>query len=81
MLLVSVTQCERDALTSFVFNLGAKRLYDSTLLRKLTKGDRAGAADQFLRWNRGGGRVLPGLVARREAERRMFLGLDWRGES
>jgi len=81
MLLVSVTQCERDALTSFVFNLGAKRLYDSTLLRKLTKGDRAGAADQFLRWNRGGGRVLPGLVARREAERRMFLGLDWRGEN
>lgn len=81
MLLVSVTQCERDALTSFDFAFGSERLFNSTLLRKLNKGDRTGAADQFLRWKLAGGRVEPGLVARREAERRMFLGLDWRGEN
>jgi lysozyme len=79
MVRVPLHQHELDALTSFVFNLGATRLWNSTLLAKLNKGDRQGAADQFLRWNRGGGRVMPGLVARREAERRMFLGLDWRG--
>lgn len=81
MVRVPLHQHELDALTSFVFNLGATRLWNSTLLAKLNKGDRQGAADQFLRWNRGGGRVMPGLVARREAERRMFLGLDWRGST
>ena len=74
---VPLAHRELDALTSFVFNLGSRALFNSTLLAKLNKGDRAGAADQFLRWVHAGGRILPGLVKRREAERAMFLGLEW----
>ncbi len=70
------------ALVSFTFNLGAGSLGQSTLLRKLNAGDLAGAADQFLAWNKGrvGGQlvVLPGLARRRGAERALFLGEDWR---
>lgn len=67
---VPLTQPEFDALVSFHFNTGA--LGKSTLLRLLNAGDRAGAAAQFDRWTRGGGKVLPGLVRRRKAERRLF---------
>lgn len=63
-----------DALVSFTYNLGAANLESSTLLRKLNAGDYAGAAEQFPRWNKAGGKVLPGLVRRREAERVLFLG-------
>lgn len=62
-----------DALVSFTYNLGAANLESSTLLRKLNTGDYAGAAEQFPRWNKAGGKVLPGLVRRREAERVLFL--------
>ncbi|WP_442109158.1 lysozyme [Pseudomonas sp. NUPR-001] len=62
-----------DALLSFTYNLGAANLESSTLLRKLNAGDYAGAAEQFPRWNKAGGKVLPGLVRRREAERMLFL--------
>jgi lysozyme len=48
-------------------------LSTSTLLRKLNAGDYAGAADEFLRWNKAGGKVLNGLTRRREAERALFL--------
>lgn len=58
---------------SFVYNLGAGNLASSTLLKLLNAGDYAGAADQFLRWNKAGGNVLSGLTARRSAERQMFL--------
>lgn len=63
-----------DALVSFTYNLGAANLESSTLLRLLNRGDYAGAAEQFPRWNKAGGKVLPGLVRRREAERALFLG-------
>jgi len=62
-----------DALVSFTYNLGASNLESSTLLRLLNVGDYAGAAEQFPRWNKAGGKVLPGLVRRREAERVLFL--------
>lgn len=71
---VPLTQGQFDALVSFAFNLGAGALQSSTLLRLLNSGDYAGAADQFGRWTKAGGRVLPGLVRRREAERRLFEG-------
>ncbi|MGK9381775.1 lysozyme [Salmonella enterica subsp. enterica] len=61
------------ALVSFAYNLGARTLSSSTLLRKLNAGDYAGAADEFLRWNKAGGKVLNGLTRRREAERALFL--------
>jgi len=45
----------------------------STLLKKLNDGDYKGAADQFLLWTKSKGKVLRGLVERREAERALFL--------
>jgi lysozyme len=56
------------ALTDFSFNLGLTRLKGSTLRRKFNAGNISGAIDEILKWNRGGGRVLPGLVLRRHAE-------------
>ncbi|MWS09222.1 glycoside hydrolase family protein [Escherichia coli] len=70
---VGLTQEQFDALVSFTYNLGARSLSTSTLLRKLNAGDYAGAADEFLRWNKAGGKVLNGLTRRREAERALFL--------
>ena len=70
---VPLTQGQFDALVSFTYNLGAQSLSTSTLLRKLNAGDYAGAADEFLRWNKAGGKVLTGLTRRREAERDLFL--------
>ncbi|VAE69493.1 glycoside hydrolase family protein [Enterobacter hormaechei] len=70
---VGVTQGQFDALVSFTYNLGARSLSTSTLLRKLNAGDYTGAADEFLRWNKAGGKVLNGLTRRREAERALFL--------
>lgn len=70
---VRLKQGQFDALVSFTYNLGARSLSTSTLLRKLNAGDCAGAADEFLRWNKAGGKVLNGLTRRREAERALFL--------
>nr|WP_269841900.1 lysozyme [Enterobacter asburiae] len=70
---VGLTQGQFDALVSFTYNLGARALSTSTLLRKLNAGDYAGSADEFLRWNKAGGKVLNGLTRRREAERALFL--------
>ena len=71
---VPLTQGQFDALVSFAYNLGLSALKGSTLLRLVNARDYAGAAAQFGRWNRAGGKVLPGLTRRREAERVMFLG-------
>lgn len=70
---VPLTDNQFAALVSFAYNVGLGALAGSTLLRKLNAGDYEGAADQFPRWNKGGGRVLPGLVRRRAAERDLFL--------
>ena len=70
---VGLTQGQFDALVSFTYNLGARSLSTSILLRKLNAGDYAGAADELLRWNKAGGKVLNGLTRRREAERALFL--------
>ncbi|MDW2646658.1 lysozyme [Citrobacter sp. HN-141] len=70
---VGLTQAQFDALVSFTYNLGGRSLSTSTLLRRLNAGDYAGAADEFLRWNKAGGKVLNGLTRRREAERALFL--------
>lgn len=70
---VEMNQNEFDALTSFAYNCGEGALGKSTILRKLNKGDRKGAAAAFHMWNKGGGRVLPGLVRRRREEAELFL--------
>lgn len=74
---VPLEQCEFDALVSFAFNVGSGALRSSTLLRKLNAGNKREAAEEFLKWNKGGGKVLAGLTRRRKAEREMFLGCDW----
>ena len=70
---VEITQGMFDALVSFVFNLGTESLNGSTLLKRLNQGDKNGAANEFKRWVYAGGNVLPGLVKRRESERKLFL--------
>lgn len=70
---VDLNQNQFDALVAFTFNLGAGNLQSSTLLKLLNQGEYAQAADQFLRWNKAGGKVLAGLTRRREAERALFL--------
>ena len=56
------------AIVDFTFNLGAGRLQTSTLRRRINQRDWAAAAQELCRWVHGAGKVLPGLVARREAE-------------
>lgn len=70
---VPVNQNEYDALVSFAYNCGCGALQKSTLLEKLNKNDRKGAADEFLRWNKANGKELAGLTRRRVAERKLFL--------
>lgn len=67
----ATSQQQFDALVSFHYNTGA--IGRATLTRKHIAGDYRGAADEFSRWNRAGGRVLKGLVARRAAERALYL--------
>ena len=62
-----------DALVSFAFNAGLGNLQRSTIRIKANRGDWEGAAEAFMAWTKGGGRVLPGLVKRRQAERALFL--------
>lgn len=69
---VPINQNQFDALVSFTFNLGGGNLSTSTLLRKLNTADYVGATLEFPRWNKGGGKVLPGLVKRRTAEQNLF---------
>ena len=65
------TQAQFDALVSFHYNTGA--IARATLTRKHIAGDCSGAAREFTRWNRAGGRVLKGLVRRRAAEAELYL--------
>ena len=70
---VPLTQNQFDALVSFTFNVGVGNFRTSTLLKKLNAGDDDGAAREFGHWIHAGGKTLPGLVRRREAERALFL--------
>ena len=67
-----LTTGQNDALVSFAFNLGLGGLQRSTLRQKVLRGE-VEAADEFLKFVRGGGKVLPGLVKRRNDERALFL--------
>ncbi len=65
------TQSQFDAMVSFHYNTGA--IARATLTKKHIAGDHAGAAREFARWNRAGGRVLKGLIRRRAAEAELYL--------
>jgi lysozyme len=70
---VPLTQNQFDALVSFTYNLGGGALERSTLLKKLNDGNYSGAAKEFMRWNKAGGKVLKGLTNRRKREMELFL--------
>lgn len=71
---VELSVGQMAALASLAYNIGIEAFRKSTLLRLLNAGDYKGAAAQFDRWNRGGGKVLRGLVRRRREERVLFEG-------
>jgi lysozyme len=75
---VPTTSDQFSALCSFAFNLGLHALLKSTLMKRHKAGDIAGAAAQFASWNkiRRNGQLVPlaGLTARREAERKLYIG-------
>ncbi len=62
-----------DALVSFAFNVGLGNLQRSGLRMKVNRGDFEEAAEEFKKWTKAGGKVLPGLVKRRNDERVLFL--------
>jgi len=71
---VPLHQHEWDAYVSWAYNVGASAACKSTLVKKLNRGDYVGACNELLRWNRAGGRILPGLTKRRQAEQKTCLG-------
>lgn len=72
----ALAQSQFDALVAFAFNCGLGTLQSSTLRSRYNAGDIEGAAAEFPRWNKAGGRVLPGLTRRRLAEQALFLSGD-----
>ena len=67
------SQSQFDALVAFSFNCGLGALQASTLRRLYNAGDIAGAAEEFVKWNKAAGQVLPGLTRRRLAEQSLFM--------
>lgn len=65
---LATDEAKFNAIVDFVYNLGIGRLQTSTLRRKINAQDWEGAKEQLMLWTRGGGKVLPGLLKRRQAE-------------
>ena len=72
-----LSQNQYDALVSWVYNLGPANLKASTLLKRLNASDYDDVPAQLKRWNKAGGKVLEGLIRRREAEALLFQGAIW----
>ena len=73
LITVPVNDNQFSALVSFTFNVGVTAFRGSTLLRVLNQGNYQEAANQFLKWNKVGNRVVEGLIRRRQAERKLFM--------
>ena len=69
---VPLTQNQFDALVVWVYNLGPTNFRRSTLLKELNSGNYTAAGNEITKWNKAGGKVLAGLVKRREAEAELF---------
>jgi lysozyme len=67
------SQSHFDALVCFSFNAGLGNLQRSQIRMKYNRGDFEGAVEELLTWNKGGGKVLPGLVKRRNEEKALFF--------
>ena len=72
MVTVPLTQNQFDALLVWIYNLGPTNFRNSTLLKELNAGNYNAAGQEITRWNKAGGKVLAGLVKRREAEAELF---------
>ncbi|CAB4241994.1 COG3772 Phage-related lysozyme (muraminidase) [uncultured Caudovirales phage] len=64
---VELTQNQFDVLVDFAYNAGVGNLKSSTMLKKINSGDLDAVPDELMKWTKGGGKVLPGLVRRRQA--------------
>jgi lysozyme len=74
--LPNLNQCQFDALVSFAYNIGTGALVKSTLMRKAKANPNdPSILDEFLRWNKGGGKVLTGLTNRRKEEANLYFSL------
>lgn len=73
LLQVPINQNQFDALVCFSYNVGVAALARSSLLKQLNMKHFKDAGDRFLDWSHDGGKVIPGLLKRREAERQLFL--------
>ena len=69
---VPVTQNQFDAMVSLAYNIGTGSFLKSTLLKKVNAGDFIGASEEFLKWNKSGGKELLGLTRRRKREQDLF---------
>lgn len=69
----TISQKEEAAYLSFTYNVGVGAFSKSTLLKKLNSGDRVGACNQLLRWDKAGGKKLKGLTLRRQSENKLCL--------
>jgi len=69
---VFLTSNQFSALCSFVYNIGVEAFRKSTMRKKLNDRNYDGAAEEFGKWIHAGGRILQGLVRRREAEKKLF---------
>lgn len=76
---VPLTSGQLAALTSLSYNIGITNFRSSTLLRELNAGHPQAASKEFLEWVHSGDHVLPGLVARRQAEKDLFDGITPKG--
>ena len=72
-----LSQDQFDALVSWTFNLGNGNLNASTMLKVLNRGEYEEVPAQMKRWNKAGGKVLEGLIRRREAEANLFEEKEW----
>ena len=70
---IPLTENQFGALVSFTYNVGSGNLNASTLRQTLNRGDVEGALLEFPKWRRAGGKILLGLVRRREAEKQLFV--------
>ncbi len=70
---VEVSQNQYDALMSLFYNIGYAQFASSTCLKRLNNKDYKGAAEALVWWNKAGGKILQGLVNRRDAEKELFL--------
>ena len=71
-IIVPVTQNQFDAMVSLAYNIGVGNFLKSTLLKKVNAGDFIGASEEFLKWNKSGGKELLGLTRRRKREQDLF---------